>query len=132
MVKYCCYTFMFMLVGGLFHVQAADEDPSLPLNVTRFTDSKEFKIVNTGDCPIYKLEMWTLPPDSSFIQRMTRNASFEKDLGTLEKNYYTRFPASDLIDGNGKRLDGSYVIGMVKFKGSYCGENLYLTLKVEN
>ena len=131
-MKTCVYFFLLVFSNGILSstVQAGNKNEHLPLEVTRYADVRKFKVVNVGKCPIYKLEFWTLPPDSSFLQRLIKSASFEVNMGTLEKGYYKEVPFRDLVNSEGKRLDDNYVIDLLKFKGSYCGEDRYLTLKV--
>ena len=103
---------------------SSGKDMLLPLLTSHDKNENLIKITNNGECPIYKLEMWTLPPNSTFIQRVTRNASFKLDVGTLEKNGQKTIQFRDLINSDGKRLDDNYVIGSIRFKGSYCGDTL--------
>jgi len=123
-------TFLFVLISFLLfatmpNFSLAEERKILPISAGEYTDAKIFKITNKGNQPIYKLEMWTLPPNSSLWQRVTQCASFKKHIGTLEANTYINIPFNELINDDGKRLDDSYVIGSVKFEGSYEGETLY-------
>ncbi len=108
----------------LIPIMSSAEDKHLPISAGEYLDVKAFKVTNRGECPIYKVEMWTLPPDSSILQRITKSASFKANIGTIEKGYYKTVKFNELINDEGKRLDDSYVIGSVKFRGSHCGEDL--------
>ncbi|NDV89699.1 hypothetical protein GTH32_00615 [Alteromonas sp. 345S023] len=106
-----------------FQVKADTSD--LPVTLAR--DNTRIQITNMGDCPIYKLRVYTAPPADSGFKRLLNSivaVSFEKDIGTLNESSSITLPKSDLINSDGKRLDSSYVIGRWYLRGSYCGENL--------
>jgi hypothetical protein len=114
---------LFILISIAFQVKA--DKPDLPVNLAR--DDTRIQITNTGECPIYKLRVYTSPPTDSGFKRFLYSlvaVSFEKNIGTLKEKSHITIPKSELINGDGKRLDSSYVIGLWHLKGSYCGENL--------
>lgn len=86
-------------------------------------------ITNVGSCPIYKLQISTVPPGSGFIgiavelgALLVGKNSFEKTIGTLEKGYYITINQSELINQEGRKLSDDYVIGYWHFSGNYCGD----------
>ncbi len=107
-----------------------EEKVALPLKVRVYYNLEKFKIRNEGECDIHNLEMWTLPPNASFFQRITRSSSFQTELETLAKSKKVRLKFGELINAEGKKLDSTYVVDMLNFKGNYCGETRRLTLKV--
>tara|TARA_B100000700_G_scaffold292140_1_gene351777 strand:+ start:94 stop:480 length:387 start_codon:yes stop_codon:yes gene_type:complete len=117
-ILFCIFYFSFIV-----NVNAESQD--LPVTLAR--DDTRIQITNNGKCPIYKLRVHTAPPADSGFKRLFNSlvaTSFEKNIGTLKERTYITLPKSELINGDGKRLDSSYVIGRWYIRGSYCGENL--------
>jgi hypothetical protein len=119
------YKLILLFILAPISFEAAAESPDLPVKFAR--DDTVIQIKNIGECPIYKLRVETAPPADSGFKRLINMAvgvSFEKDVGTLKENSYITIPRSELINGDGKRLDSSYVIGRWYLDGSHCGDNL--------
>lgn len=103
----------------------------LPIRLVEDSITGGLSVINNGQCPIYKLEISTIPPAqdnlvgvmSKFNAYLFGKGSFQKTLGTLEKGETLYIDKTSILNNEGKKLGNDYVVGVWRLTGNYCGEN---------
>lgn len=100
--------------------------------ISAYVTGDEIKVENKGSCPLYRVELYTIPPDkgdlSSVWSRLTASTvgagSYSYKIGTIDENEKKFIPIRYLVNSSGERLDLDRVrVGDFVLDVNYCGYN---------
>lgn len=122
---------LFVLFSLLLLPIAALADGPRP-RISAYVVGDEIKVENTGSCPLYRVEIYTIPPDkgdlSSVWSRLTAltvgAGSYSYKIGTIYESKKKFIPIRYLVNSSGERLDLDRVrVGDFVLDVNYCGYN---------
>ncbi len=100
-----------------------------PWITARFTNDG-IRIKNRGHCPLYRVEIYSVPPDrgdlssvwSRLVAETVGAGSYSYKIGTIQEDGERYIPISNLVNSSGERLNLDTVsVGKFVLNVSYCG-----------